>query len=1209
MTDQNGFYSAIVPYAWSGTVKPVKEGWQFAPASIAYQRVTGHKENENYTPMEITFTISGKVTGPGGPMSGVQLTGLPNSPITGADGSYSDTVPYGWAETFTPIKEGFTFTPSNKGFAPVKSNQTQNFSAAAIQLLITGNVGAAGVKIKGLPGSVITGANGVFSAKVDYGWTGTITPEKAGYEFDPAELNYTNIIVDQTNENFNSRMLTYIVSGTTGMAGVEMKGLPGNPYTDQNGYFEATVNHGFSGTVTPTKEGYKFTPASLMLVNVNSDRTDWTCTGEIITLTISGSTRLEGVQMMGLPGNPLTDKDGNYKVMVDFGWSGTVQPIKEGFKFTPESRSHQAVTADATNQTYSYSKMTYAITGTAQMGGVMMKGFPGKAVVTNASGQYTATVEHGWSGTVTPTLEGYEFQPASAQITNVMGPQSGQDFVATMLRRKISGTVRSRKGQPVEGVNIVADNNGGQATTDAAGQFELVAGYGWTGSLTALKEGYTFSPPTKRIAPIRADQMNQTFIGTAKMFTVTGKVEVGGIPIDGVLITASDGSATPITATTDLQGKYTFQVPFGWTGEVAPTKEGINFTPASQPLVDVRYDVKDFQQVIPDKPAETVIPPVKPRPAETTVVTPGERPPTGITVPGEGLPPGVEPGPTSPDEVKPTTPAEKQMQELQAQLEELKAILAGKAPERPTEPGAILISNSWMDNDLALDVLPAISQQAGIPIIADEGVGGYITLELKDTPLEQALTLVLAGTPFTYKKRDGYYLVAQAGLTDTKFSIFSETRRVRMNYITAQAAVALLSTAFQPYVQAELPALEQVRALGATAASGGLAYTDSMPNTYTVIVTAPPALMERIIADLKKMDTMPDQVLLKARVVSMARTDLLNLGVEWGWPTMQLGFFAGDNYGFGDPANDFGGKAPWGIQMGYTPDFTFTNALQLALNLLTVNGEATIRAEPQVLAQDNKQATMRVVNEEYFFLTADVQDTGQFFTNSQLETIESGTTLTITPHIVDGDRIVLKISIEVSDSIPAGRDTELPIVTRRTADNVVEVQDGGTVAVAGLSQEKSATTHKRTPGLSSLPLIGALFNNKDDITTSREVAVFVTANIVRQRRYDPAAAAIPRAAPAPAPRTFPRTPSALNQNRPLVDPTFNQYRSTMPINQPRTMPPADPIYSRPTTPINPSRATPPVDSIYNRTTPSRVPGTRPRGNFQMELEEELRRNR
>ncbi|UCF17354.1 MAG: secretin and TonB N-terminal domain-containing protein, partial [Phycisphaerales bacterium] len=557
--------------------------------------------------------------------------------------------------------------------------------------------------------------------------------------------------------------------------------------------------------------------------------------------------------------------------------------------------------------------------------------------------------------------------------------------------------------------------------------------------------------------------------------------------------------------------------------------------------------------------------------------------------------------------VEPMTPEQKQMAALQAELDRVKAMLAGTravvGPNVPGIPGVPLISNSWLDNLLELDVLPAISEQAGIPIIVDEGVSGLVTLTLDNVPLERALDLVLAGTPYTYKKRDGYYLVGASGLTDNKFPIFSETRRVRLNYITAEAAVGLLSTAFKPYVQAEIPAPEQVRLLGATATSPA-SYTTRAPSTYTVVVTAPPALMERIIADLKAIDKMPDQVLLKARIVAMSRTDLLNLGIEWGWPTMKLGFFAGDNYGRGNPADDFGGESPWGIQMGYTPDLTFTNALELALNLLTVNGEATIRAEPQVMALVGTQATMRVVNEEYFFLTADVGELGQFFTNSQLETIESGTTLTITPHIVEGDRIVLQISVEVSDSIPAGRATELPIVTRRTADNRVTVQNGGTVALAGLSQEKSSTTHRRTPGLSNIPLIGELFNNTDDITTSREVAVFVTAYILPQSRYDEAAS-IPRAAPpAPAPQpVYSMPPLELERTIPRVEPRYYP-----PTGTDIGLPPVTPGFDR--FPTDRSRVIAPPDrSIISPPAPSPAPDMRLRRSFQDEISRELTRTR
>ncbi len=70
--------------------------------------------------------------------------------------------------------------------------------------------------------------------------------------------------------------------------------------------------------------------------------------------------------------------------------------------------------------------------GAAGLAGVTLVGLP-EAPVTDASGAYTATVPTGWSGTVTPTLTGYGFNPPSRTYSTVMADQVVQDFTATLL--------------------------------------------------------------------------------------------------------------------------------------------------------------------------------------------------------------------------------------------------------------------------------------------------------------------------------------------------------------------------------------------------------------------------------------------------------------------------------------------------------------------------------------------------------------------------------------------------------------------------------------------------------------------------------------------------------------------------------------------------------------------------------------------------------
>ncbi len=64
-----------------------------------------------------------------------------------------------------------------------------------------------------------------------------------------------------------------ITSGEAPLAGVVMSGLPGNPLTNPAGFYTASVDYDWSGTVTPALAGYAFTPANRTYTNITSDQT------------------------------------------------------------------------------------------------------------------------------------------------------------------------------------------------------------------------------------------------------------------------------------------------------------------------------------------------------------------------------------------------------------------------------------------------------------------------------------------------------------------------------------------------------------------------------------------------------------------------------------------------------------------------------------------------------------------------------------------------------------------------------------------------------------------------------------------------------------------------------------------------------------------------------------------------------------------------
>src|SRR4030042_1942488 len=91
--------------------------------------------------------------------------------------------------------------------------------------VITGTVGLAGVTMQGFPTPTMTDDNGVYTVEVFYGWTGTVSPVKAGYTFEPRAKNYPKVTTSLNDENYVANIVTSKISGSAALPGVTMNGF------------------------------------------------------------------------------------------------------------------------------------------------------------------------------------------------------------------------------------------------------------------------------------------------------------------------------------------------------------------------------------------------------------------------------------------------------------------------------------------------------------------------------------------------------------------------------------------------------------------------------------------------------------------------------------------------------------------------------------------------------------------------------------------------------------------------------------------------------------------------------------------------------------------------------------------------------------------------------------------------------------------------
>ncbi|GAG16931.1 unnamed protein product, partial [marine sediment metagenome] len=226
-------------------------------------------------------------------------------------------------------------------------------------------------------GSDTTDANGYYQLTVDYGWSGTVEPNKTDYTFEPNGIEYFNVTTDQ-NDSYIAILDTFIISGyayemLTPLDGVlvspDNDGGPftskyygGSDTTDANGYYEVLVDCNFSGKVVPSKYAYAFEPNSIEYFNVTEDKAEeQDYIGTLLTYTITGyiENSCNVLPIAGVVvdannggGSDITDVNGYYEVWVDYNWSGTVTPSKAHYTFDPNSNAYTDVLDDVIDQNY-----------------------------------------------------------------------------------------------------------------------------------------------------------------------------------------------------------------------------------------------------------------------------------------------------------------------------------------------------------------------------------------------------------------------------------------------------------------------------------------------------------------------------------------------------------------------------------------------------------------------------------------------------------------------------------------------------------------------------------------------------------------------------------------------------------------------------------------------------------------------------------------
>lgn len=169
------------------------------------------------------------------------------------------------------------------------------------------------------------------------------------------------------------------------------------------------------------------------------------------------------------------------------------------------------------------------------------------------------------------------------------------------------------------------------------------------------------------------------------------------------------------------------------------------------------------------------------------------------------------------------------------------------------------------------------------------------------------------------------------------------------------------------------------------------------------------------------------------------------------------------------------------------------------LRALATHANSRVMSTPRIVVSDNSTGTIRSVDEAPF---TSVNASNTVATTSFAGFESAGTTLTVTPHVAEGEHLTLNYNLNFSNFTGAAAAATAPPPRNTNAfSSTLEVPDGYTVVVGGLMVENDSDSVSEVPLLGRIPILGALFQSSTTSRTRSRVFAFIRPVILRDDQF------------------------------------------------------------------------------------------------------------
>jgi general secretion pathway protein D len=270
------------------------------------------------------------------------------------------------------------------------------------------------------------------------------------------------------------------------------------------------------------------------------------------------------------------------------------------------------------------------------------------------------------------------------------------------------------------------------------------------------------------------------------------------------------------------------------------------------------------------------------------------------------------------------------------------------------------------------------------------------------------------------------------------------------------------------------------------------------PRTKSILVLSPPEFMPQIKKLIEDLDVPGKQVMIKAVIVEVDHKNLTSLGVQVATNPDAFGTLDENSIMALDQLTNLErhgtiSAGTGGAVTGRGVLNTITADINLLIDFLVRRVNAKVLNQQTLWTEDNEEASFFKGDKVAFFTSATSSATAGNVQDFEFQRI--GMTLAVRPSITPNDDVDMVVNIIISQ-LTSDMQNNQPVRTEMETKTNMIVGDGQTLMLGGILFQEESIVKRGVPGLSDIPLLGALFSHEESKTTNNEMLVFITPYVI-----------------------------------------------------------------------------------------------------------------